>query len=179
MTFSALHGNQKIIIVSSSYQLPLPVCQFIILIYSLLHTCTPERQHKWQTTSHKIMTVYNEQYSQSVTLSTPFTQHRCTVHCNINEQYSQSVALSTPFTQHRCTVHCNINEQYSQSVALSTPFTQHRCTVHCNITTNSFMDVIDIATAFTPDIIKHQNFTLKTMFQGWLCSNLKTSNAIG
>ena len=68
------------------------------------------------------------------------------------------------------------NEQYSQSVALSTPFTQHLCTIHRNITTNSFMNVIDIAAIFTPDIIKHQNFTLKTMFKGWFCSNLKMSN---
>jgi len=71
------------------------------------------------------------------------------------------------------------NEQYSQWVALSTPFTQHLCTVQHNITTNSFMNVTDITTVFTPAIIKHQNFTLKTMFQGWFCQNLKTSNAVG
>jgi hypothetical protein len=46
MTFSVLRGNQEIIILSNNYQLPLPVCQFITLIYSLLHTCTPEHQHK-------------------------------------------------------------------------------------------------------------------------------------
>ena len=72
------------------------------------------------------------------------------------------------------------NEHYSQSVALSTSFTQHLfCTVHCNFTTVPFMNVINIATDFTPDIRKHWNFTLKTMFQGWLCSNLKMSSAMG
>jgi len=58
------------------------------------------------------------------------------------------------------------NEQYPQSVALSTPFTKHLCTIHCNITTNTFMNIIDIATLFTPDIIEHRDFTLKAMFQG-------------
>jgi len=59
------------------------------------------------------------------------------------------------------------NAQYSQPVALSTPFTQHLCTAHCNITTNSFMNVIDIAAVLTSDIIKPWQ-----TFQGWFCSNL-------